>query len=356
MTRAEYVRGLNRGIDAIRECLRTRARPCLLTILAFLLSTQATVSGLAEYAQLRASLRPGNGDGLIRSVPRTYRASLFPGRDIFENRTEQQRGALRYASLEVTGALPKGTFGDVRGLSDGVAEPPVRRAKPHGYPNVYRANKGDRRVLDDGKRTVKRMDPRTGRLVRLTLTAREAAELALHENPAGPTTTPSEIPLPPKVGTLAQGGKQTGEPEARKTVTLVKQRSRELMCLAKAVYFEARGESEVGQLAVAQVVLNRVALPFYPNNICDVVFQNEARRNKCQFSFACDGRSDRPHQQAAWAEAIMLAKKAMHGKRIKSVGEATHYHATYVSPHWVGEMVKQKRIGKHIFYRVRAWS
>jgi len=351
------VRGLNRGIDAVRKCLRTQARPNLLAILAFFLSTQATVSGLAEYAELRAGLRLGDHDGLIRSVPRTYRASLFPGSDVFEARNEQQRGAFQFASLEVEGAPANGGFGDIGGSLTGTFElPAAQPAEPRRYPAVNRANKGDRRVLRDGTRTVKRMDPRTGRLVRLSLPARGAAELALRHGPGQHAAGPDGVPLAPNFAALADTGEGAARAEAGNSVALAKQRSRELMCLAKAVYFEARGEPETGQLAVAQVVLNRVAHPFYPDTICGVVFQNEDRRNKCQFSFACDGRSDQPRHQAAWAQAIQLAKKAMYGKRIEGVGEATHYHATYVSPGWVGDMVEQRRIGKHIFYRVRSWS
>ncbi|HSM20415.1 MAG TPA: cell wall hydrolase, partial [Hyphomicrobiales bacterium] len=167
----------------------------------------------------------------------------------------------------------------------------------------------------------------------------------------------SKVPLPPNVTALASTGKAaTAKSSAGKPAALAEKRNRELMCLAKAVYFEARGESETGQLAVAQVVLNRVEHPFYPDNICGVVFQNQHRRNKCQFSFACDGRSDRPRNQAAWARAITLAKKSMHGTRVDGLGNSTHYHANYVNPRWAKGMVRLRRIGKHIFYRMRAWS
>jgi len=351
------VRDVNRGNGAGRGGLRTPAKPYLLAILAFFLSTQATVTGLAEYAELRAGLRLGDDDGLIRSVPRTYQASLFPGKDIFENRHQQQRGAFQSASLESEGAPDEGALGDVTGsLPAALDAPGARPAAGRRYPTVNRANKGDRLVLRDGTRRVQRMDPRTGRLVRMTLPAPSTRELAprARTEPAEPAAP--EVPLPPNVTALAATGKAAAKPSATKTASLTEKRNRELMCLAKAVYFEARGEPETGQLAVAQVVLNRVAHPFYPDNVCDVVFQNQQRRNKCQFSFACDGRSDRPRNETAWSRAIQLAKKSMHGTRVEAVGKSTHYHATYVNPRWAREMVRQKRIGKHVFYLMRAWS
>ncbi len=135
----------------------------------------------------------------------------------------------------------------------------------------------------------------------------------------------------------------------------------ELKCLATAIYFEARGEPEEGQLAVAQVVLNRVKNPTYPNTICGVVYQNKSKRNRCQFSFACDGRADRISDKASWAKAEELAKKSVEQQSatfLEEVGSATHYHATYVRPRWAGRMTKTDKIGRHIFYNTRrgGWS
>jgi spore germination cell wall hydrolase CwlJ-like protein len=129
------------------------------------------------------------------------------------------------------------------------------------------------------------------------------------------------------------------------------------MCLATGIYFEARGEPEQGQIAVGQVILNRVAHPLYPETICGVVFENQHRRNKCQFSFACDGRSDRPRNKVAWEQSIRIAKKVINGKAyVESVGKSTHYHANYVSPRWIRDMIRLDKIGKHIFYSMRGWS
>jgi len=135
----------------------------------------------------------------------------------------------------------------------------------------------------------------------------------------------------------------------------------ELKCLATAIYFEARGEPEEGQIAVAQVVLNRLKNPTYPNTICGVVYQNKSRRYRCQFSFACDGRSDRITDARSWAAAQALAKRAVEEQAdtfISAVGSSTHYHATYVHPRWARRMTETDKIGRHIFYNTRngGWS
>ncbi|MCC5778326.1 cell wall hydrolase [Nitratireductor sp. B36] len=127
---------------------------------------------------------------------------------------------------------------------------------------------------------------------------------------------------------------------------------REQQCLAAGIYFEARGESVKGQAAVAQVILNRVRNPTYPNTICGVVYQNEKWRNRCQFSFACDGIRDRVASPAHFKTAQEVAMATTAGKIwLPEVGSSTHYHATYVHPRWAGAMQRMKKIGQHIFYR-----
>ncbi len=115
----------------------------------------------------------------------------------------------------------------------------------------------------------------------------------------------------------------------------LKQRRKELRCLAVGVYFEARGEPTRGQIAVAQVIMNRVREGFYPNTICKVVFQGSHRKTGCQFSFTCDGLSDRPRNKWSWRKSMRVAKKVINGKVwLKDIGNASHYHATYVNPIW----------------------
>ncbi|SMH41118.1 Cell wall hydrolase CwlJ, involved in spore germination [Mesorhizobium australicum] len=135
--------------------------------------------------------------------------------------------------------------------------------------------------------------------------------------------------------------------------------SAEQKCLATAIYFEARGESLRGQAAVAQVVLNRVRNPTYPGTVCGVVYQNSNWRNRCQFSFACDGIPDRVLSPAAYKTAEEIAMAVTAGKIfIEEVGSSTHYYAQYVSPRWARSMEKMKKIGLHIFYRTYGggWS
>lgn len=130
--------------------------------------------------------------------------------------------------------------------------------------------------------------------------------------------------------------------------------SRQSWCLATAIYFEARGEAYRGQVAVAQVVLNRVNHKAYPNTVCGVVFQNQSRRNACQFSFACDGIPETVHDKKSWAQAEEIAKKVTSGEiYLTNVANATHYHATYVYPHWAPRLKRMTKIGQHIFYRFR---
>ena len=134
---------------------------------------------------------------------------------------------------------------------------------------------------------------------------------------------------------------------------------KEQRCLAEGIYFESRGEPVKGQAAVAQVILNRVRNPDYPNSICGVVFQNEDWINRCQFSFACDRIRDRVLPGQHWEIAKAVALAVTSGKIwIEDVGSATHYHATYVHPKWAPTMVKVAKIGQHIFYRTRngGWS
>lgn len=139
--------------------------------------------------------------------------------------------------------------------------------------------------------------------------------------------------------------------EKQKVVAQRRIRMAEENCLAKAVYFEARSESELGQLAVAKVVLNRVKDPNYPKTICGVVYQGSDHRNSCQFSFACDGVADEVKNKAAWENSKRIAQKAIDGDQtIRVIGAATNYHADYVRPRWAKEMRKLIKIGRHIFY------
>jgi hypothetical protein len=127
----------------------------------------------------------------------------------------------------------------------------------------------------------------------------------------------------------------------------------EVKCMAEAIYFEARSEPFHGQVAVAHVVINRLKNPAYPNTVCGVVYQNKDWRNSCQFSFACDGIRDVVTDRDSWNRAMLIAQSVLatdYGY-LSDVGDATHYHATYVRPRWARTMAKVERVGRHIFYR-----
>ena len=126
--------------------------------------------------------------------------------------------------------------------------------------------------------------------------------------------------------------------------------SRALQCLTEAIYYEARSESDSGQRAVAQVVLNRVRHPSYPSSVCGVVYQGSQRRTGCQFSFTCDGSMGRPIEAGAWARAQRIATEALSGAVYKPVGLALNYHTTAIRPYWAPSLQKQVIVGAHIFY------
>ncbi|MGH6907539.1 MAG: cell wall hydrolase, partial [Aestuariivirga sp.] len=127
--------------------------------------------------------------------------------------------------------------------------------------------------------------------------------------------------------------------ERQKVIAERRVRLAEENCLARAIYFEARSETELGQLAVAKVILNRVKDPDFPKSICGVVYQGSGSRNSCQFSFACDGLPDDVKQPTAWANSKRIALKAIAGgQSIHAVGTATNYHADYVNPRWAKSM------------------
>jgi spore germination cell wall hydrolase CwlJ-like protein len=167
---------------------------------------------------------------------------------------------------------------------------------------------------------------------------------------------------PSRNETIAAKGEVTGEEDRPKSPAerlglIGAARARHEKCLADAIYFEARGESVRGQMAVAQVVINRVFSGYYPNNICGVVYQNAHRRFRCQFTFACDGLPERINEPLAWERAKHIARDALDGNFwLNDVGKATHYHARWVHPWWVHEMRRLDRIGVHTFYRPRNWG
>lgn len=127
----------------------------------------------------------------------------------------------------------------------------------------------------------------------------------------------------------------------------------ELVCLALTVYYEARSEPVLGQVAVAEVVLNRQQSPAYPNTICEVVTQGGTRRDRCQFSYYCDGKPERPTDWKAWRRARVIAELTQSGVLSAGLKGVTHYHTTYVAPAWDQQMTQVTTIGRHRFYMGR---
>jgi len=166
--------------------------------------------------------------------------------------------------------------------------------------------------------------------------------------PVGETVAPK--------GEVAGAGKRQRTPAERLGLDS-KSRPKSEKCLAEAIYFESRGEVKRGQIAVAQVVMNRVFSGYYPTNVCGVVYQNANRKFACQFTFACDSIPDVVTEPDMWAQAEEIARDMLDGKLwLPEIGHSTHYHAYWVHPSWVNEMRKLYKIGVHSFYRPRAWG
>lgn len=134
-----------------------------------------------------------------------------------------------------------------------------------------------------------------------------------------------------------------------------------VLCMATNLYHEARGDGLASQIAVAQSVINRVKDPRYPNTVCEVVHQAQyytkekkvPKRNKCQYSWYCDGKSDVPQNTKVMDEMIQLAQTLLKDPHLDITEGSTHYHATFVTPYWASKMEYVTTIGSHKFYRTK---
>lgn len=124
-------------------------------------------------------------------------------------------------------------------------------------------------------------------------------------------------------------------------------------CLAEAIYYESRSESYAGQKAVAEVIQNRVKSKHYPNSICGVVYEGSERKTGCQFSFTCDGSTDKTPSGQHWETAKDVAAISMTGGYTPFMGRATHYHTLDINPHWADNLHTIGEVGDHKFYRFR---
>jgi spore germination cell wall hydrolase CwlJ-like protein len=187
--------------------------------------------------------------------------------------------------------------------------------------------------------------------------APETGTASGHDGSGGAKSNPGAVGE-----SIAPKGQVTGAEQRPKSPAEMlgltgKAREKAEKCLANAVYFEARAEPVRGQIAVAQVVMNRVFSGYYPNDVCGVVYQNANRHLGCQFTFACDGIPDVVNEPDAWVRARQIARDTLDGKLwLPEIGKATHYHAYWVRPSWVHEMIKLNKIGVHTFYRPLNWG
>ncbi len=183
----------------------------------------------------------------------------------------------------------------------------------------------------------------------------KVASIDSNDKPQTTPALPPPMPLPATIAVLPRPAPP--QSPAQRLGLTGKSRAHAEDCLARAIYFEARDQPFRGQVAVAQVVMNRVFSGVYPRDVCGVIYQNANHHLACQFTFACDGKPDIPHERGAWRRARRIANDTLDGKLyVSAVGTATHYHATYVHPRWVHEMHRYAREGEHLFYRPTAWG
>ena len=208
---------------------------------------------------------------------------------------------------------------------------------------------GQQTVIKTGKGDILTYDPsRTVKIMPAAVSLNEPVAVSSRQEVDKPVIR--KLSLSPSKAKIEQSFKLK-RGEKQKVIAARRVRLAEENCLARAICFEARSESELGQLAVARVILNRTKDPDFPKSICGVVYQGSGSRNSCQFSFACDGLPDDVKQPAAWANSKRIALKAIAGEQsIRAIGSATNYHADYVKPKWAKSMKRLVKIGRHIFY------
>jgi spore germination cell wall hydrolase CwlJ-like protein len=189
-----------------------------------------------------------------------------------------------------------------------------------------------------------------------TIVTPDAPDLDLKSSPSAGKASESGESVAPK-GDVNADDQHGKTPAERLGLTNAKSRAKAEKCLAEAVYFEARAEAVRGQIAVAQVVMNRTFSGYYPSTVCGVVFQSKYRHYGCQFTFACDRTPEVIREPDMWERAKKIAKAMLDGQIwLPEVGKSTHYHAYYVHPSWVSEMKRTYSLGVHTFYRPKAWG
>jgi spore germination cell wall hydrolase CwlJ-like protein len=187
--------------------------------------------------------------------------------------------------------------------------------------------------------------------------AAQACSMNRRDAPASGVLAAANNPVLPPVAEQTNGVAASSIASwTHKIKTFLDRRFIEESCLTTAVYFEARSESQLGQLAVATVILNRVKASTSSSSICRVVYKGASHLNACQFSFACDGKPDVVDDSRAWKMAVAITAMALADDRtvkdgpMQILATATNYHADYVDPAWSKSLNRLTKIGRHIFY------
>lgn len=163
-----------------------------------------------------------------------------------------------------------------------------------------------------------------------------------------PQSAPLAQPVQPVVPVSAEDVRTTSLVEQ----AVMKKLLKEHRCLSDALYYEARGEGEKGQKAIAEVIFTRLQKGKYGHSICAVVYEG-ANQPKCQFSFTCNGALKNTKNQVAWTKAQQLAARILTGEETlkNATGGAVNFHAITVDPEWAGELARTTQIGNHVFYK-----
>lgn len=299
---------------------------------------------------------------LFPSVDRSHKGDPFVGlRPTFESKLRDLGGVayLRAHDLifhhDETG--PTGGFAVLEGEAAGPDSIAAFEPWPDGESPTTARSSAEASPRQEGSPMTMRPAAINERLMQGATPEIRRAIVLGSATPAPADSTPIEVvALPSGFGsapTMSEAPAAEARPNYAALVDLDTS-EREKRCLAQAIYFEARGESDEGQAAVAQVVLNRASSGLYPASICGVVFQNRQRFRACQFSFACEGKSLRITEQDAWHRAVRIAGEVSNGETyVSDIGNSTHYHANYVRPRWARRLEKMDVIGHHIFYKLR---
>jgi spore germination cell wall hydrolase CwlJ-like protein len=242
---------------------------------------------------------------------------------------------------------------------EGVTDPALSDSSPTAVPRVITSPRQAELHLESIDGSTPTVAASLGQSSTTPSVAGTAAIASLTPAPALPAAA-APPPARSRIGksvpteTAPRREADTGEKQIYTSLIAPENMAKEQRCLAEAVYFEARSESEQGRAAVAQVVLNRVKSGLYPNSVCGVVYQNSSRHLACQFTFTCEGKSLRITEPGPWRDATRIAREVYDGTTyLPEVGASTHYHADYVRPYWARKLKKMDTIGRHVFYKLR---